>query len=482
MGQAILQAAGGNSFGADGLPLELEVAAYYSAPAVRARIAEYCGGTPECPQAFRACGLGGYGGAGRLHLPEGAPFPVGPAEFEKLLEEGADICRSLADRDGTLLQLDIDYVDPDNPADVHFDPEACFARMEPVYRAARRVFQSYGVPTVDLVTARGYHLTVRVPAGTRLHAAMVNIGRVGAPLRAKYAAGGGDAEVLRGQAHDGAGRLLEHLAHRVIRRLRGKTEIPVVVADVPRAAGGAFVCLDLSAYGDPLGERFIRCAFATNQKAREITPSRPVTINLRRRGHTLAALLRARESPSQAARWAADESAVIPDAPGNQLRWIRDYRRGPLAQFHQTFDAGWHDEPEDWPHTYDCLDLASLPACVRFPLERPNPALLQPLWVRTVALALWGTGWHPRSVAGLIRSKYERDFGWGKMWYRYDAAARADFYVRLFCGALACGIDPASDLTCAAQAARGACPAPDCGHDLGAYLSAITPAPETPVG
>jgi hypothetical protein len=43
-------------------------------------------------------------------------------------------------------------------------------------------------------------------------------------------------------------------------------------------------------------------------------------------------------------------------------------------------------------------------------------------------------GWHPRSIAGLIRSKFERDHGWGDYWYRYDAAARADFYVRVLGG------------------------------------------------
>jgi hypothetical protein len=56
--------------------------------------------------------------------------------------------------------------------------------------------------------------------------------------------------------------------------------------------------------------------------------------------------------------------------------------------------------------------------------------------MRAVALGLWEKGWHPRSIAGLIRSKFERDYGWGAYWYRYDAAARADFYVRVLCGEL----------------------------------------------
>jgi hypothetical protein len=95
-----------------------------------------------------------------------------------------------------------------------------------------------------------------------------------------------------------------------------------------------------------------------------------------------------------------------------------------------------------------------LPACVRLPLEFPNPSLLRPIYLRTVALALWSMGWHPRSVAGLIRSKFERDYGWGDLWYRNDAGERADFYVRLFCGATYDGVDEEPCLTCESQQDR----------------------------
>jgi hypothetical protein len=445
--------------------------AYYRSPAVRSRIAEYCDGEPEHSQGFRALGLAGYGGKRGLRLPEDAPVPLGVGEFERLLDDGADVCRSLADRGGTLIQMDIDYVDRENPADVHLHPEDCFARIEPVYREISSVFQNYGVPTIDLLTARGYHLSTRIPGGTPFHAAMLDIGKIGAPLRSKYNAFGGAVWVQLGRAHEGAGRLLEYLVHRSMRSISGKTAIPVVLADTPCAGGGPYVCLDLSAYGDPLFARNIRCAFSSNQKRRELTPSRPYTISVPCRRQPFSRLLQARETPAEAVRLAECVHTVIPDARGDDLRWVEDYRRGALAQFHQAFDRGWHDPPDQWPRTYDRLDLGSLPPCVRLPLERPNPALLQPLWIRTVALALWGMGWHPRSVAGLVRSKYERDYGWGSMWYRYDAAARADFYVRLFCGALACGVD--ADFSCELQAARGACPCADCPHALGDYKNAI---------
>ena len=79
---------------------------YYRSAAVRARIAEYCGGRPDRPSSFSCWRLGGYGGLRGLGEPDGGPTPCPNADLERLFEEGADVCRSLADLRGTLLQLD----------------------------------------------------------------------------------------------------------------------------------------------------------------------------------------------------------------------------------------------------------------------------------------------------------------------------------------------------------------------------------------
>ena len=47
-------------------------------------------------------------------------------------------------------------------------------------------------------------------------------------------------------------------------------------------------------------------------------------------------------------------------------------------------------------------------------------------------------GWHPRHIAGLICSKYDRDFGWTQF-VNVDPATRADFYTRVFAGLFAAG-------------------------------------------
>jgi hypothetical protein len=51
------------------------------------------------------------------------------------------------------------------------------------------------------------------------------------------------------------------------------------------------------------------------------------------------------------------------------------------------------------------------------------------------------------------------------LWLRYDAATRAEFYVRLFCGAVADGLDGQGDFTCATQAGRGVCGSHRCRED-----------------
>jgi hypothetical protein len=82
----------------------------------------------------------------------------------------------------------------------------------------------------------------------------------------------------------------------------------------------------------------------------------------------------------------------------------------------------------------------------RHALEHPNDELLKPDFVRQVVIALLDRGWHPRHIAGLIRSKYERDYGWLNLWYVYDAGTRADFHVRVLAGMIKMGRDHATSV------------------------------------
>ena len=74
--------------------------------------------------------------------------------------------------------------------------------------------------------------------------------------------------------------------------------------------------------------------------------------------------------------------------------------------------------------------------------------------------------WSPRHIAGLIRSKYESDFEWGDRWDRYDAASRADYYVRMFAGAIVTGRDRLIDFNCMSTQEKHYCPEDHCNKNL----------------
>ena len=423
------------------------LASFYQSPLVRERILEYCGAVSASPSKPTAWGIAGFGGRRRLSEQDGGPVPCSKDSLTRLMADGADIARSMGDDRGNLMVLDVDYVNPADPAAPYRDPETVFERIEPVYRALRALFSEYGLRPLALITGQGYHFVLRIASSSPLHRAVGNIGHVGYPLRTKYESRRRwRREMPRfGRTHDGIGRLLESVCHRAIGRLRGVTDVPVKLADV-KIGGEPFVCLDLSAYGDPLYERYVRCAFSGNQKA-AMSGSHGgdgLSICLPRGRCGFPTLLEARRDPVRAAAMAQRSRARIPVASQRGLsNWIDDYRESELASFHRFFDEGWHDEPESWHTTYDRLRLETLPPAVHNPLAEPNPALLKPENMRAIALYFWREeGWHPRAVAGLLRSKFERDFGWGDYWFRYDAAQRADFYVRVLCGAAAGAVDP----------------------------------------
>jgi hypothetical protein len=431
-----------------------DIRAYYESPHVRSRVAEYCGGTGDDPESLQCAALGGFGGARLLAEPDGAPVALTRADWGALLAEGADVCRSLADRGGTLLQLDVDYVNHGDYGQAYREPERIFACLEPLHVALLARLREYGLQASVLMTGRGYHYTFRAPFGSPLHTALA----AAAPVEPSPPPGDDAVAALMNRSHVGAGRLLEHLAHRVLLDVRDRMEVPVTLAEVPPPGGGPFVCVDLTAFGDPLAARYARTAFSANQKAAmlRVAPEQPFVIVLPRGDVAFTDLLPLRRDPAAASDLAREATGALPDV-ASAPRWIEDYWAGPLARFHREFDSGPQADPTAWSFTYDTVDAKEWPPCIGVALEVPNPLLLKPTYLRSLSLGLWGLGWHPRSIAGLIRSKYERDYGWRGLWKRYDAASRAEFYVRIFCGAAAGGLEATGAFSCASQAGRGLC-------------------------
>jgi hypothetical protein len=446
---------------AAGLRAHAGLADYYGQTAVRARIAEFFGGRPD--GSFSATGAAAYGGVRWVHGPEDVPLPRRVSDVGAVQSEGADVFRTLSDDAGALLVLDLDFVHPSDPGEHWREPARCFVRIRHAHEAALAAFARHGVVPLVLVNAAGYRYVARVPSGGALYRSLVALGGAdGWAATACRRGEGSDAAA----AHRGAGRLVELLAHEVVRTARRSSLLPVVLADVPPAGPDPFVRVGPCAYADAPEAVHLRSAFSSDQTALVTRPGAPVpfVIVLPSDGRDAADLLATRVDLARAATYAETASAVIPEV-SDASGLLRAYERSELAAFHAEMDhaplaADWARSPAG------LFDPESAAPCASAVLRYPAPRLLQARHLRTVALTLWSTGWHPRTIAALVRTRYEEPHDWGTHWLRHDPARTASFYVRLFCAAAACGLDDGR-FTCETEGRHAPCPPGGCGYDLG---------------
>ena len=455
------------------------LAAYYGDPAVRARIREYCGleaGAPPSSVFLSAAFPGTPPPTGWSLDPQ---FPA--ADLDDLLNRGADVSRSTWDRDSLLMCVDIDYLNADRPGHAFAQPGDVFSKMEPTYQAICQLLEDYGIEMLAMMTGRGYQLTGRIPLSSPLVEHLATLAP-GVPdwqeTQARRLPHWIDERFTpcHARAYVGAGLVLEYLAHQTMRRAAPKSSLPIVVngTNVGFGPGGReAVSLDLSFAGDPLDVRHIRVAFGGYQVYRlrpdiygaEVSTLDPLIAVPRGRASLDEMLLRHR-SPEGAARLAKSSHTRIPIVTDGVAALAADYARSSLARFHAGFYATEPDPPAAWGHTYDRYDLSALPACTGAPLAAPNDLLLKPEHLQHVTRFLMSEGWAPRHVAGLVWSRYDKDFGWGDRWTRLSPRARAEFDVRVFAGMVATGLDRCVDFNCRSAQEKQLCPLTDCRLDL----------------
>jgi len=456
---------------------------FYRVPAVRERIAEYCGGSAREPQLCSAEYLVGYGEA-LLGTPAPEPYVSVPTDkLGMLLDRGLDIFRSIWDNHHLLGVLDVEYFNLDHPGQVYFDQVDTFQRLEPIYRAILEVFVSFGIKPLTLMTGQGYHFSFQVQAGTEAVLLLEDIGKLGPSLEKKYRETGSKrrrpVSLRYGRAFDGMGRVMEFITHLAMRRAAEFTNLPLVITDVAIGKGPRereAVSFDLSCFGDPVFMRDIRCAFSTHQKHKvqrwkvgdEIADGTPVQIAIPRKHLNLEDTISLRRHFRRAAEYAAGINCFIPNYSSDLKRVIGAYLSSPLADFHRWFDGQPPLPPEKWEENYGQMNYAELPPCLRIPLEQPNDALLKPTNLQSLTRALLARGWHPQHIAGLVNFRWVRGPGWpSNQWKHFDAQSRSSFYVRTFAGLIATGLDEQVDHNCISHQEKGYCPQPFCGHNLG---------------
>jgi hypothetical protein len=189
-------------------------------------------------------------------------------------------------------------------------------------------------------------------------------------------------------------------------------------------------------------------------------------------GSSLEEVLESR-LPDRAAAIAAESTAVVTDGSPGTLKLVADYLASPVAAYHRWYHGCEPEPREAWATTYDRLDLGTLPPCASQVLAQPNDRILRPAELQHLVRVLMALGWHPRHIAGLVRSKLERDHGWQPGLHFFDASVRAELYVRLFAGLVAVGTDPLIDLNCVSAIEKFICPGGGCGWNLARLRDAL---------
>lgn len=397
-----------------------------------------------------------------------------PEELEWFLERDMDIARSLADTKSCLLHLDVEYVNFDSPAEAYVDPWRCFELQEPVVRVIESLLLEWGIRPLHLITGQGHHFIWRIGRSSELARRIGGLcpspemtascmERVPPILCGRIDAG--DQAVFCAVA-----LLMEFVAHRIKEKAAALSDLPVEVTAVHVGPGATarreIISVDISEYGDPLHTRMIRMPFTNYRKPwvtglakrlgieEEIPAIRSIPLH----EMDFRQALKARQVDEDVLDLAQRACVRIPLQEEGTSHLLDHYLASRLRRFHEYYYSTQHDPKQSWPDTYDRTPLNALPCCARHVLEHPNDLLLKPAGVQLVTRCLLAAGWHPRHIAGLIRSKFENPVhGWGVRWDDYEAGTRADFYTRLFAGLHLTGLDRLVDLNCTSTREKGFC-------------------------
>jgi hypothetical protein len=442
---------------------------YFKNPFVRARILEFLGGVP--PSSVTSVFLARCDAAEYSEV-----VAQSPDDLDGFLDRGLDIARSLWDRRFLVVHLDIEYVNFDSPVEPYLNPGRSFELQEPVARAVQKILLEYGIQPLHLLTGRGHHFVWQIERESDVFHRLASFGRVPDSLRAIYVKPhppmGEPVPRMVGQAFAGLALVMEFLAHRIKEMSAPLARVPVELTAVevgPSERGREMISIDISEYGDPLHTRMVRIPFTVYRKhwetgyAAEARVEDQIRLMIMIPLHEMDArqAISLMQNPQEVLALAERASVQIPVQSGAMETLVDAYEQSKLRDFHDWYYAHDHEPKEIWPKTYDCTPMDAITPCVRHILEHPNDLLLKPAGIQMVVRTMMALGWHPRHVAGLIRSKFERDFGWNTHWLHYDPGTRADFYTRVFAGLFVVGLDDLVDFNSLSTREKGYCFRPE---------------------
>jgi len=412
-----------------------------------------------------------------------------------------DIFRSIWDKESNLCVIDVEYFSKKYPGETYINPIRVFWELEPTLQCMKSTFFSYGIRPLITATGQGYHIGFRVDKKKEgkdnpVYKELEKIGHIEDTLLGKYHHPPFGSRRSRpvtdeeGKVYDALGKLVEYVLHKTMKSVYAYgNRMPIVVGDaVVGNEKMEAISVDLSAFANPLYMRDIRMPFSKHHKHKmkkifdDSIKNIPTAIAVPRftpcNGNelTLDELFKNRRDYRHAANYASAINTEIPECSEGILKLTNEYKKSKLYEFHKDFDSTKEDDPNDWQNRYDKFELEKVPPCISHMLANPNPWLLQPTVIQTIVRAMTGKGWwHPKHIAGLFRSKYERDHKWEVNFYKYDANTWATVWTRIYAGMLIDGTDELVDFNCISHQEKGMgwdrpyCVTPHCGNSLGNY-------------
>lgn len=411
-----------------------------------------------------------------------------PEEIRYYLSRGSDVARSLWDNNCLIAHLDIEYVNFDFPAEPYLDVKRSFDLQKPVILVIEKIMSQYSISPLHLITGRGHHFVWSIENNSKAFRILAEFNNLNSSLKAAYKkkhppAGRLVTEDL-GNAFSGLGMVMEWLAYQIKEESSHYCKLPVEITDVcvgPVERGREIISIDISEYGDPLYTRVIRIPFSVYRKPykksiihnKDILKKIPKLFMIPLYEINIDEAIEVMQNEKKVKELAERATVQIPKQSETMCSMINAYKNSSLKTFHDWFYSQEHNSPEDWHKTYDITPLEKLPPCVRHIFMFPNNLLLKPAGIGLVVKTMLSLGWHPRHIAGLIRSKYERNYGWGNEWFIYDAATRADFYTRIFSGLFVTGKDDLVDFNCISNKEKKFCFNPDRHCDLDNFRESL---------
>jgi hypothetical protein len=449
---------------------------------VRARIAEFLGAGPNGASA-KAVYIASADE--KSHQPSS---PRALSELGTCLHDNLEIFRSLWDRESLLVDLDIGYINFDDAAQAYTGFERTFTLQEPLRKGIERALLSYGITPLHLLSGRGHHFLWRIRRNSVCFERLAGLERLPLALqqqyRRTYGPSGDIVDPALGKAFAGLGQVIEFFAAEMKRLSAPESEVPIELSAIevgPGESGREMISFDISQYGDPLPTRYTRVAYSRHLRMpqwrgairEEMSSDSPILFAIPLFEMNLSEALQAMHDPKAVIKLASYAPAKIPDCAEGTENLLNSYLSSNLALFHCDYYAEDPEPPERWPETYDRMDLDQLPSCTRFALENPNPLLLRPAYLRKTVLTLLSLGWHPRHISGLIRSRFERDFGWGNYWSNYDPTTRAEFFTRVFAGLVVANYDDLVDFNCCSAQEEKLCLQTNCQYNLERFKTSL---------